>query len=79
MRFYRKQHAYYCGIDLHKKTMYLCIIDDHGEIVLHKNIRTRRADFMRAVAPYREGLVVGCECMFGADVPSAMVLDCRSV
>jgi len=64
MRFYKQQHIHYCGIDLHKKTMYLCIIDEHGEVVLHKNVRTRRPDFMRAVAPYREGLVVGCECMF---------------
>jgi transposase len=64
MRFYNQQHAFYCGIDLHKKTMYLCIIDVNGEIVLHKNIRTRRADFMRAVAPFQEGLVVACECMF---------------
>ena len=44
--------------------MYLCIIDVEGEIVLHKNIRTRCADFMRAVAPFQEGLAVACECMF---------------
>lgn len=64
MRFYKQEHTHYCGIDLHKKTMYLCIIDEHGGVVLHKNVRTRRTDFIRAIAPYREGLVVGCECMF---------------
>ena len=34
MRFYTKQHKYYCGIDLHTRTMYVCILDherqDHG-------------------------------------------------
>ena len=38
--------------------MYLCIIDGNSEIVLHKNILTRRADFMRAVAPFQEDLAV---------------------
>ena len=30
MRFYTKQHQQYCGIDLHTKTMYICIIDADG-------------------------------------------------
>jgi len=40
MRFYTKQHKYYCGIDLHTKKMYLCILDSAGAIVLHRNIKT---------------------------------------
>jgi len=27
MRFYNKAHAYYCGIDLHARWMYLCVLD----------------------------------------------------
>ena len=30
MKFYKKQHQYYCGIDLHTRTMYLCILDQEG-------------------------------------------------
>ena len=26
MRFYRGQHTHYCGVDLHTRTMYLCIL-----------------------------------------------------
>ncbi len=26
MRFYTKQHRYYCGIDLHARRMYICIL-----------------------------------------------------
>ena len=32
MRFYTKQHPFYCGIDLHARTMYVCILNQDGEI-----------------------------------------------
>ena len=64
MRFYTQQHAYYCGVDLHTKMMYLCIISQDGEIVLHRNLNTDAKAFLAAVAPYRDGLVVGVECIF---------------
>ena len=64
MRFYNEQRSFYCGVDLHARTMYLCILDREGNIVLHKNIKTQPAALLRAVEPFREGLVIGCECMF---------------
>jgi len=64
MKFYTKQHPFYCGIDLHADAMYVCILDSAGEIVLHKNIPTKPKTFLRLIKPYRDGLVVGCECMF---------------
>jgi transposase len=64
MRFYQQQHRFYCGIDLHARSMYLCILDQAGAIVLHQNLDTSPAAFRNAVAPYRDGLVVAAECMF---------------
>ena len=64
MKFYSKQHAFYCGIDLHARTMYLCIVDADGEVHLHRNYHTRPDLFLRAIAPYREDLVVAVECIF---------------
>lgn len=64
MKFYTKQHRFYCGVDLHADAMYVCILDSAGEIVLHKNIPTSPKTFLRLIKPYRSGLVVGCECMF---------------
>jgi transposase len=64
MRFYTRQHQYYCGVDLHTKMMYLCIMSQDGEIVLHRNLNTDPKAFVAAIAPYREGLVVGVECIF---------------
>ncbi len=64
MRFYTGQHQYYCGIDLHARTMYLCILDQQGQVVLHRNMRCDPELFLEAVAPYRDDLVVATECIF---------------
>jgi len=64
MEFYHKEHRYYCGIDLHEKTMYVCIVDQQGKIRYHRNIKTSREEFLAAVAPYREDLIVGVESTY---------------
>ena len=64
MNFYNGQHRYYCGVDLHTKRMYLCILDQAGTIALHKEVPAEPGAFLEAIAPYRDGLVVGCECLF---------------
>ena len=64
MRFYTKQHKYYCGIDLHTQKMYVCILDGGGQIQIHQNIRTDPEAFLRIIAPFREDIVVAVECMF---------------
>jgi len=38
MRFYTGQHRHYCGIDLHVKTMYVCILDAAGQVLVHRNV-----------------------------------------
>jgi transposase len=64
MRFYNQAHEFYCGVDLHARTMYLCILDHAGRIVLHQDLPTEPAAFLEAIAPFRQGLVVACECLF---------------
>jgi transposase len=64
MRFYTKQHKFFCGVDLHAKSMYLCILNAEGEIVLHRNIKTDSHVFLKTIAPYREDIVVAVECIF---------------
>jgi transposase len=64
MKFYTKVHKFYCGVDLHAKTMYLCILDSEGKIVLHKNIRSKPGVFLKTIKPFREDIVVAVECLF---------------
>jgi transposase len=44
--------------------MYVCILDEKGEIREHRNMKTDRDAFLKAVAPYREDIVVAVECIF---------------
>jgi transposase len=64
MRFYNQQHRFYCGVDLHARTLSLCILDSAGSIVVHQTLAASPDAFLRAVAPFRDGLAVACECMF---------------
>src|SRR3989440_3477170 len=63
MRFYTNQHPLYCGIDLHARTMYVCIMNPTGEILVHRNMQAGPDPFLKAIAPYRDHLVVAVECM----------------
>src|SRR5712691_8797323 len=63
MRFYTTQHPFYCGIDLHARTMYMCILDQAGEIRLHRNMPATPEALLKAIAPYREQIVLAAECM----------------
>ena len=64
MRFYTQQHRYYCGIDLHARRMYVCILDQSGEILVHRNGPTTPEHFLAVIKPYREDVAVSVECMF---------------
>jgi len=64
MRFYNQQHKFYCGIDLHARKMYVCIIDDKGKTKVHKNLKTDPELLFEAIFPYLEDVVIGVECMF---------------
>ena len=63
MRFYTQQHQFYGGIDLHARTMDLCVLNQEGEVLLHRNMKAAPEPFLRAIAPYREDVVVSVECL----------------
>jgi transposase len=64
MRFYQEQHRHTCGIDLHGRNLYLCVLDEQGDIRLHRKLRCDPELFLRTIAPYGDDLVVGAECIF---------------
>ena len=64
MRFYNQPHAYYCGVDLHARSMFTHVLDQAGVTVFARDLAANPQVFLEAVAPFRTGLVVGCECMF---------------
>lgn len=63
MRFYTNLHPYYCGIDLHARSLYVCIIDDQGETIVHKEIKANPLALFKLLEPYIGNIIVGVECM----------------
>ena len=33
MRFFNQPHAFYCGVDLHARTMHVCVLDQEGQVL----------------------------------------------
>jgi transposase len=44
--------------------MYVCILNQDGEIMLHRNMKASPETFLKAITPYREAMVVAVECIF---------------
>jgi transposase len=63
MQFYTKQHKSYCGIALHARSMYVCVLNQDGDIVLHRPMQASPDTFLRTVAPSRDALVVAVACV----------------
>src|SRR3989442_13141172 len=64
MRFYTRQHRHYCGVDLHARSMYVCVLDREGNVLVSRNIASAPEPFLELIAPYREDLAVAAEGMF---------------
>ncbi|MHA2284181.1 MAG: IS110 family transposase, partial [Promethearchaeota archaeon] len=64
MRFHTKQHPYYCGIDLHTKTMYVCIVDQAGKTLYHYNLPVSTNSLLPVIKPYLPDMVIAVECIF---------------
>ncbi|GBE44963.1 transposase IS116/IS110/IS902 family protein [bacterium BMS3Bbin11] len=63
MNFYNNTHPYYCGIDLHARMLYVCILDYHGNTCVHKEISANPEKLRKILEPYIGNIVVGVECM----------------
>lgn len=53
MRLYTQQHRHYCGIDLHARSLYICILDRSGKTLVHQKLACDRDELLRVLKPYR--------------------------
>jgi transposase len=60
-RFYTHPHTLSCGIDLHARALYGCLLRHDGEILLHRPMKAAPDPCLKAVGPSREGLVGAVE------------------
>lgn len=63
MNFYNSTHRHYCGSDLHARSLFVCILDQQGETLLHKEIPAKPEPLLHLIEPYLDDLVIGVECM----------------
>jgi len=63
MNLYNNMHPYYCGIDLHARLLYVCILDQDGNTCVHKEISADPNKLQQLLEPYIGNVVVGVECM----------------
>ncbi len=69
MKYYTTTTEYNCGIDLHARQMYVCLMDRQGKKLVHTNVKNNDFEFfLKLVAPYRHDLTVCAECMFGSGI-----------
>ena len=66
MKYYTSTTEFNCGIDLHARQMYVCVMDRQGKKLVHCNVKDNDFEFfLKLIEPYKHELTVCCECMFG--------------
>jgi hypothetical protein len=47
---------FYAGVDLHARSLFLCILDRDGQERFSRNLPAAPPPFLKAVQPFRDGL-----------------------
>jgi hypothetical protein len=64
MHYAQINSKYVCGIDLHAREMYACVMNEKGEILIHRNMRTDFYHFKEKMKPFLQDLAVGAESTY---------------
>ena len=53
MKYHTSTTEFNCGIDLHAREMYICVMDREGNILVHTNIKDNDFGFfLKRIEPY---------------------------
>jgi transposase len=64
MQYRKIQSEFYCGVDVHPKKSYLCVLDKSGEKRLALNLKNNFDNFKETVNSFLPDLAVGCESTY---------------
>lgn len=64
MEFAKIDSKYYCGIDLHSRSMYATVMDKSGDIHFRRNMRNEFNIFKEFMEPFLPDLAVGVESTY---------------
>ena len=51
MKYYTSTTEYNCGIDLHARQMYICVMDRQGKKLVYSNVQGQRFPFLPEAGP----------------------------
>jgi hypothetical protein len=61
-------HPFACGLDLHARSLYVCMLNQDGEIVTQRHMPTNPDALCTGMAPYRADLVIAVASVFTWDL-----------
>lgn len=64
MRYVKVASRYYGGIDLHSKSMVICIMDSNGKVITTRRLENRAGELLQVIAPYRPYIALAVESTF---------------
>jgi transposase len=64
LKYVKITKSYYCGVDLHSKSLVFCIIDLSGKRILRRKIDNDFEKFLEIVQPYTESIAIALETTF---------------
>ncbi len=64
MNFLRISSRYYCGIDLHGRRLYVCVMDQAGDVLLHRPMTNDFSSLLNHLKPYLGELIIGVESTY---------------
>lgn len=64
MEFAKVDSQFSCGIDLHAKSMYVCVQNKTGDVLVHRNLKNDFPVFLKTIEPYQKSIAIGVESTF---------------
>jgi transposase len=64
MKFMTPVTGFYCGVDLHARSLYICVIDRQGKILMHRKIGIDPEYFLLIIQPWGKDITVAVESTF---------------
>ena len=64
MEFAKVDSEFSCGVDLHARSMYVCVQNKIGDILVHRNLKNDFPLFLQTIKPYQKSIAIGVESTF---------------
>lgn len=65
MRFYKPHTKFYCGIDVHSRIIYMCIIGEDKKALVHRKLKNQdTGKLVKILLKYKDDIVIACESTF---------------